>query len=144
MKFRFLTILVASLLLAAGSAAAGNGGPSISGTWVGDGEAMYVDGTSATIVMVAAELEQDGNFFYGVGQFDVEIGGQLISQFGQMSGYISGNAVKGIMGGCFTLPPDCAGAAVLEGKLSGNKMTGTVVDFSDGSVSYVTMHRMDF
>jgi len=139
---KFLKILVAAVfLLAAGSAVAGKGGPIITGVWAGSGQAMYVDGTSAEIVSVYAELIQEGNFFSGFAVFEVTVGG---TQFAQMSGHISGNAVTGVLGGCEGTAPDyyCVGAAILEGKLSGNKLSGTVVDLSDGSTSVITLHRL--
>ena len=63
-------------------------------------------------------------------------------QAGQLSGHISGNAIKGVMGGCFAEAPNCIGAGIFDGKLSGNKLTGTVVDLSDGSTSAITLHRV--
>ena len=138
---KFLKILVAAVfLLAAGSAVAGKGGPIITGVWAGSGQAMYVDGTSAEIVSVYAELIQEGNFFSGFAVFEVTVGG---TQFAQMSGHISGNAVTGVLGVCEGPAPDyCFGAAILEGKLSGNKLSGTIVDLSDGSTSVITLHRL--
>jgi len=139
---KFLKILVAAVfLLAAGSAVAGKGGPIITGVWAGTGQAMYVDGTSAEIVSVYAELIQEGNFFFGFAVFEVTVGG---TQVAQMSGHISGNAIKGVLGGCTQEPAlwACFGAATLEGKLSGNKLSGTVVDMSDGSTSVITLHRL--
>jgi hypothetical protein len=105
---------------------------------------MYVDGTMATIVDVSAELQQMGHFFYGVAEFEVMIGmgPDTMIQGGQISGYLEGNKLKGVLGGCMTAAPDCLGAAILEGKISGNKVTGTVIDFSDGSTSKVTMFRV--
>ena len=141
----FLKILVAAVfLLTAGSAVAGKGGPIITGVWAGAGQAMYVDGTSAEIVSVFAELYQEGNFFSGLAVFEVTVGGvPQPTQFAQMSGHISGNAVTGVLGGCEGPAPDyCFGAAILEGKLSGNKLSGTVVDLSDGSTSVIILHRM--
>ena len=63
-------------------------------------------------------------------------------QLGQMSAHISGNKLKGVLGGCLSEAPDCLGAAVFEGKLSGNMLRGTVMDLSDGSTSVITLHRM--
>jgi hypothetical protein len=143
---KFLKILVAAVfLLAAGSAVADKGGPIITGVWAGAGQAMYVDGTSAEIVSVFAELYQEGYFFSGLAVFEVTVGGvPQLPQFAQMSGHISGNAIKGVLGGCIppAIAPNCAGAAILEGKLSGNKLSGTVVDLSDGSTSVITLHRL--
>ena len=53
-----------------------------------------------------------------------------------------GNKIKGVLGGCFGPPPEeCLGAGTFEGKLSGNKMTGTMLDLSDGSTSYIVLRR---
>lgn len=143
MKFKLLAILALGFLTVAGAAVAGKGGPIISGEWAGTGQAMYVDGTSAEIDSVFAGLYQEGNFFSGYGIFDVTVGGvPQPQQFAQISGHISGNAVTGVLGGCFTEAPDCVGAGIFEGKLSGNKLTGTVVDLSDGSTSVLTLYRL--
>ena len=144
MKHKLLSIIALSFLLVSAAAIAGKGGPIISGYWEGSGQAMYVDGTSAEITLVSAELFQDGNFFYGFAQFEVLIGDnpEPVTHQGQMSGHIKGNAITGVLGGCITTPPDCLGGATLDGKLSGNKLWGTVVDLSDGSTSVVTLRRM--
>jgi len=139
MKYKLLAILALGFLTVAGAAVAGKGGPIITGVWAGTGQAMYVNGTSADIVSVYAELIQEGKFFSGFAVFEVTVGG---TQEAQMSGHISGNSIKGIMGFCPGPAPECFGAAILEGKLSGNKLTGTVVDFSDGSTSVITLHRL--
>ncbi len=143
MNFKFLFALVLSMTVFSGVAMAGKGGPLASGHWTGTGQAMYVDGTTAEIVFVSVDLTQEGNFLYGIAGFAVIIGDdpEPQEQFGQFSGHISGNAITGVMGGCFTEAPDCLGAAIFNGKLSGNAMTGTVVDFSDGSTSVLTLQR---
>ena len=143
MKYKLLSILAIVLLTVAGTAVAGKGGPIIAGYWEGAGQAMYPDGTSAEIVFVGALLSQDGNFFHGGAAFIVIVGeGEPALQEGQMSGHISGNAVTGVLGGCFAEAPDCAGAGILHGKLSGNKLSGTVADLSDGSTSVITLYRV--
>ncbi|MEE4243755.1 MAG: hypothetical protein V2I36_20015 [Desulfopila sp.] len=135
--------LAAGLLLVAGGAVAGKGGPIASGYWMGDGQAIYPDGTVAEIISVAALLSQDGNFIYGGAEFHVIINdGDPVVQQGQISAHISGNQLKGVMGGCLTVAPDCLGVGVIEGKLSGNMLRGTVMDLSDGSTSVITLHRM--
>ena len=140
---KFLKVLLAAVfLLSAGAAVAGKGGPIVSGAWEGTGLAIYPDGTIAEIVHVGALLFQDGNFIYGEAKFAVIIGeDDPVTNAGQMSGHISGNAVKGLLGGCFAEAPNCIGAGVFEGKLSGNKLTGTVLDLSDGSTSVITLYR---
>lgn len=140
---RLLKVLVVvGLLLAAGQAIAGKGGPNASGVWGGQGQAIYPDGTIADITLVEAVLTQDGAFISGYASFQVEIDGdQLEPQAGQMSGQISGNRINGVLGACDPFAPYCAGAAVFEGKLSGNKLTGTVMDLSDGSTSTIVLFR---
>jgi hypothetical protein len=97
----------------------------------------------ADITSVDAYLTQNGKFLSGYASFQVEIDGdELDLQEGQMSGHISGNAISGVLGGCDPYAPYCAGAAVFEGKLSGNKLTGTVTDLSDGSTSMIILYRM--
>ena len=136
-------LIAAGLLMAAGDAVAGEGGPIASGYWEGAGQAMYPDGTGAEITLVQAFLTQDGSFIYGGAEFTVIVGeNDPAMQEGQLSGHISGNAIKGVMGGCFAEAPNCIGAGIFDGKLSGNKLTGTVVDLSDGSTSVITLHRM--
>ena len=141
---KLLKVLVAAgLLLAASIAIAGKGGPIASGAWDGQGQAIYPDGTIADITLVEAFLGQDGNFISGYASFQVEINGEALEpQEGQMSGYISGNSISGVLGGCMPYAPFCQGAAVFDGKLSGNKLTGTVRDLSDGSTSVITLYRM--
>ena len=136
-------LIAAGLLMAAGAAVAGKGGPIASGYWEGGGQAMYPDGTSAEITLVQALLTQDGNFIHGGVEFTVIVGeNDPATQAGQLSGHISGNAIKGVLGGCFAEAPNCIGAGIFDGKLSGNKLTGTVVDLSDGSTSVITLHRI--
>lgn len=142
MKLKIFLVLSLVLLIFSGAALAGKGGPIISGYWEGAGQAIYPDGTIAEIVRVEALLAQDGNFIFGGAAFSVVInGGDPVTQEGQLSGHIRGNAVKGLLGGCFAEAPNCIGAGVFEGKLSGNKLTGTVLDLSDGSTSMITLHR---
>ena len=89
-------------------------------------------------------LHQDGSFIYGGAEFTVIIGdNEPMMQEGQMSGHISGNAIKGLMGGCLAEAPNCIGIGVFDGKFSGNRLSGTVIDLSDGSTSVITLHRMD-
>jgi hypothetical protein len=141
---KLIKVLVAAVfLLAAGVAVAGKGGPIASGYWEGSGQAVYPDGTIAEITLVEALLLQDGNFIYGGAEFMVIIGdNEPVSQEGQLSGHISGNAITGVMGGCFAEAPNCIGVGIFEGKLSGNKLRGTIVDLSDGSTSVITLHRL--
>ena len=140
MKYALRLVLAVAFLMTAATAVAGKGGPNVEGYWVGAGQAMYPDGLSVEILEVQAWLFQDGKFFYGDAMFTVEGAPEPLG--GQMSGHIKGNAVTGLMGVCWTEAPDCEGFGVFEGKLSGNKLSGTVVDFSDGSTSYLTLHRV--
>ena len=139
----FKVLMAVCFLVAASVAVAGKGGPIASGYWEGSGQAMYPDGTSAEITLVQTLLTQEGSFIYGGAKFIVIVGENDPSeQLGQMSGHISGNDLRGVMGGCFTEAPDCIGAGIFEGKLSGNKLTGTVTDLSDGSTSVITLYRL--
>lgn len=143
MKYKILAILALVLLVFSGAVMAGKGGPIASGYWEGSGEAIYPDGTKADIVLVQALLAQDGNFIFGGAAFSVIVGdGELDTQEGQMSGHLKGNKLKGLLGGCLDEAPDCIGAGVFEGKLSGNKLSGTVRDLSDGSTSFITLYRV--
>ena len=142
MKFRLLSMLAISLLLVFAPAWAGKGGPIAEGYWVGAGQAIYPDGTIADITRVEALLFQDGNFIYGDAEFDVVVDGYpMVTQQGQMSGHIHGNALTGVLGGCLGPAPECLGAGTFEGKLSGNKLSGTMRDLSDGSTSVIVLHR---
>ena len=142
MKRKLLAVLALSLLGAAG-AFAGKGGPIIDGFWEGSGQAIYMDGTVAEIVVDFVSISQEGNFVYGDSQFTVTIGDGDPQQLpGQLSGYIHGNVLKGTFGFCITVAPDCVGAAIFEGKISGSTVSGTVIDLSDGSTGVVTLHRM--
>jgi len=143
MRFRLLSMLALCLLFVI-RAVAGNGGPIVAGLWEGTGQAMYMDGTTAEITLVMADLYQEADFVYGVAQFTVIVGDSTVpeTQTGQMSAHIQGNAIKGVLGGCVTTAPDCVGAAIFEGRITGNKLHGTVVDLSDGSTAVVTLNRM--
>jgi hypothetical protein len=139
---KLLSMLVLSLFIVTG-AFAGKGGPIITGQWEGTGQAMYVNGITVEITSVMATLVQEGNFVYGTASFLVMFGEETVSQEGQMSAYIQGNTIRGVLGACLGPPPEaCGGAAVFEGKITGNKVSGTVVDLSDGSTSVLTLHRM--
>ena len=114
------------------------------GQWGGTGEGIYMDGTTSDISLVTAEVfqEEGSNFFYGTAQFTVSVGGNdPVTQGGQMSGHIQGNAIKGLFGGCITVAPDCFGAAIFDGKLTGDDLYGTVVDLNDGSTFTLTLQR---
>jgi hypothetical protein len=142
MKFKVFSILAIGLLLVFAPVYAGKGGPIAEGFWQGAGQAIYPDGTNADITRVEALLFQDGNFVYGDAEFEVVIGDQPpVTQQGQMSAHIYGNVIKGVLGGCLGPAPECQGAATFEGKLSGNKMTGTVLDLSDGSTTIMVLRR---
>ena len=142
MKSILRFFVAVAFLATAATAIAGKGGPTVEGDWTGAGQAVYPDGTSAVILEVEASLLQDGHFFYGEASFIVSIGeSDPFPQGAQMSGHIKGNALTGLMGFCFDDAPDCIGAGVFEGKLSGNRLSGTVVDLSDGSTSFITLHR---
>ena len=102
-----------------------------------------MDGTTAEIVVDLVSIYQEGNFVYGDSQFTVKVGdGDPQTLPGQLSGYIQGNALKGTFGVCITVAPDCVGAAIFEGKIAGNTLSGTIIDLSDGSTSVVTLYRM--
>ena len=142
MKSRLLSLLAIGLLILLAPAWAGKGGPIAAGYWEGAGQAIYPDGTAAEITRVEAMLFQDGNFIFGDAEFEVIVG-ELppVTQQGQMSGHLFGNEIKGVLGGCFAPAPDCLGAGTFEGKLSGNRMVGTIMDLSDGSTLVIVMHR---
>ena len=147
MNLRLLFMLVLSLFIATG-AVAGKGGKNIAGSWEGSGTAMYVDGTTADIDVGPISISQDGAFVWGTvslsytvhnptGDIPVEISD------GKVSGHIQGNVLKGILGFCQTVAPDCVGLSILDGKITGKgkKIEGTVTDLSDGSVSVITIQR---
>ena len=138
---------VVGFLMTAGTVMAGNGGLGASGYWEGAGQAIYPDGTVAEITLVQVLLHQDGSFIYLHGASNIIPGligdNEPMMQEGQMSGHISGNAIKGLMGGCLAEAPNCIGIGVFDGKFSGNRLSGTVIDLSDGSTSVITLHRMD-
>ena len=142
MRFRLLSILAIGLLLVFAPVYAGKGGPIAEGLWGGAGHAIYPDGTTARITRVDAQLFQDGNFIYGNAEFDVIVEGfPMYTQIGQISAHIQGNRIKGVLGGCLPAAPECLGAGVFEGKLSGNRLTGTMLDLSDGSTAYIVLRR---
>jgi hypothetical protein len=112
------------------------------GQYEGTGEGIYMDGTTSVITDVTSDISQEGNFIYGTAQFTVTVGiNDPVTQGGQLSGHIQGNAVKGLFGGCTGPAPECAGAAIFEGKLTGDELSGTVVDLRDGSTFTLTLQR---
>lgn len=144
MKRKLTAVLALSILGAAG-AFAGNGGPVAAGDWEGLGQAIYMDGTTAEIVVDSVTIFQEGNFVYGNAKFTVKVGGGDPQELPgiSLSGYIHGNVLKGTFGFCMSVaPPDCVGAAIFEGRIAGNTLSGTAVDLSDGSTSVVTLHRI--
>ena len=143
MKIRLLSMLALSLFIATG-AVAGKGGKNIAGMWEGTGQAMYMDGTTAEITVDSASIYQEGEFVYGDVSLTYVIGGNSTSQLGQVSGHIQGNVLTGIFGGCQGPAPDCKGVSILDGKITGKgkKISGTVTDLNDGSVSVITLKRM--
>ena len=112
------------------------------GQWEGTGQGIYMDGTTSQITDVTANLSQEGTFIYGTAAFTVTVGVNApVTEAGQLSGHIQGNAIKGLFGGCTGAAPECVGAAILDGELTGNELYGTVVDLSDGSTFTLTLQR---
>ena len=112
------------------------------GQYEGTGQGIYMDGTTSVITDVTSDISQEGNFIYGTAQFTVTVGvNDPVTQGGQLSGHIQGNAIKGLFGGCTGPAPECVGAAIFEGKLTGDKLSGTVVDLRDGSTFTLTLQR---
>jgi len=122
----------------------GGDGQVVAGHWEGTGQAMYMDGTTAEITLVTADINVEGDFVYGTAVFTVIVGDSVtpVQQAGQISGHIQGNAIKGILGGCTGPAPACAGAGIFDGKVTGNELFGTTVDLSDGSTSTLTLQRI--
>jgi len=146
MKYKVLAMLALSLFIVTSAVAGkGEGGPNIAGMWEGTGQAMYMDGTTAVFTVDFASIYQEGKFVYGDIQITTIVGeNDPVTQPGQVSGHIQGNVLKGTFGGCLTVAPDCFGVSTLEGKITGKnkKISGTVIDLSDGSTGVVTMTRM--
>jgi hypothetical protein len=112
------------------------------GQYEGTGQGIYMDGTTSVITDVTSDISQEGNFIYGTAQFTVTVGvNDPVTQGGQLSGHIQGNAIKGLFGGCTGPAPECVGAAIFEGKLTGDELSGTVVDLRDGSTFTLTLQR---
>ena len=63
MKRTLLTLLASALLCIPGITVADSDEPTTEGYWEGNGRAMYVDGTQATISFIGALLFQDEKFF---------------------------------------------------------------------------------
>jgi len=120
----------------------GGDGLVAAGQYVGTGQGIYMDGTTSEITDVTANVSQDGNFIYGTAAFTVRVGvNDPVMQGGQLSGHIQGDAIKGLFGGCTGPAPDCVGAAIFDGKLTGSELFGTVVDLRDGSTFTLTLQR---
>ena len=112
------------------------------GQYEGTGQGIYMDGTTSQITDVTANLSQEGTFIYGTAAFTVTVGVNApVTEAGQLSGHIQGNAIKGLFGGCAGPAPDCVGGAIFEGKLTGDELSGTVVDLRDGSTFTLTLQR---
>lgn len=140
MRSKIFLVFVLTAFGIAG-AFAGRGGPSVEGYWIGSGQAIYLDGTVVEITRIEAWLEQTGAFVHGETFFTVAFGPDELTFPGLASAYIKGNVIRGTFGLCETVAPDCQGAAVFEGKIAGNKLSGTVVDLSDGSSGFVSLKR---
>jgi hypothetical protein len=112
----------------------------VDGQWEGSGEGIYMDGTTSDISIVTGEIfqEEGSNFFYGTASLTSSVSG---TQLGQISGHIQGSAIKGVFGGCIDVAPDCFGAAIFEGKLTGDVLNATVQDLNDGSTGTLTLQR---
>ena len=120
----------------------GGDGLVAAGQYVGTGQGIYMDGTTSEITDVTSNVSQDGNFIYGTAAFTVRVGvNDPVMQGGQLSGHIQGDAIKGLFGGCTGPAPDCVGAAIFDGKLTGSELFVTVVDLSDGSTFTLTLQR---
>ncbi len=143
MVYKQLSILALTLSIVT-SAFAGKGGPTVAGMWTGNGQAIYMYGTIVDIEVNEASLYQKGKFVYGDTQITIKIDDEVVAtQSGNMSGFIQGNTIKGTFGGCdSTIPPVCAGAAILEGKITGKTLSGTVIDLSDGSTGMITLKKV--
>jgi hypothetical protein len=112
------------------------------GQYAGTGQGIYMDGTTSEITDVTATVSQEGAFFYGAAAFTVTVGANApVVQQGQMSGYIQGNVIKGVFGGCTGAAPDCFGVAIFDGTLTGDELLGTVLDLDDGSTFTLTLQR---
>lgn len=120
----------------------GGDGLVAAGQYVGTGQGIYMDGTTSEITDVTSNVSQDGNFIYGTAAFTVRVGvNDPVMQGGQLSGHIQGDAIKGLFGGCTGPAPDCVGAAIFDGKLTGSELFVTVVDLRDGSTFTLTLQR---
>ena len=120
----------------------GSDGQVAAGQYAGTGQGIYMDGTTSQITDVTANISQEGTFIYGTAAFTVTVGvNDPVTQGGQLSGHIQGNAIKGLFGGCITVAPDCVGGAIFDGKVTGDELNGTVVDLNDGSTFTLTLQR---
>lgn len=120
----------------------GGDGQVAAGQYEGTGQGIYMDGTTSVITDVTANIFQDDTFIYGMAAYTVTVGvNDPVTLGGQLSGHIQGNAIKGLFGGCTGPAPECVGAAIFEGELTGDELLGTVVDLSDGSTFTLTLQR---
>ena len=120
----------------------GGDGQVVAGQYEGTGQGIYMDGTTSVITDVTANVSQEGTFIYGTAAFTVTVGvNDPVTQGGQLSGHIQGNAIKGLFGGCIGPAPACEGGAIFEGKLTSDELLGTVVDLTDGSTFTLTLQR---
>jgi hypothetical protein len=107
------------------------GPANIAGVWTGDGEAILPNGDICYVNPIEGTVFQKGTLIYGTFDFTVESGncpgGSGISFTGNIS---AGNQIKAVLS-----VEDFGGIGVLDAKLMGKKISGVLVDFSDGSTT---------
>lgn len=127
------------LMLASGIA----GAAGLDGNWSGTADAIYPDGTVVAGINFDGTVNQDpsweglfqGNFIF------------TIPSVGATSGLVTGfigadGKFSGLLSVVLTAGDPPVAVAVVEGKLSGNRITATTRDFSDGTTSVLWASRV--
>lgn len=135
----FRGMLVPVLLLATASVAiAGD----LNGIWRGEAEAIYPNGDSLAGLQFDGTIyqQEESGLFYGSFTYTLPGLGQIS---GAITGYIArGGEFSGLLSAFLSEGDPPTAVALVDGKLTGNKITATTRDFSDGTTSLLKASRV--
>jgi hypothetical protein len=128
-----------ALLLSGGLAAAAD----LDGNWAGTADAIYPDGTVVAGINFDGTVNQDPSWnglFQGSFTFTIPSVGATT---GLVTGFIGADGkFSGLLSVILSAGDPPVAVAVVEGKLSGNRITATTRDFSDGTTSVLWAFRV--
>ncbi|MGD9388655.1 MAG: hypothetical protein PVI87_10570 [Gammaproteobacteria bacterium] len=134
-KLRGLMLFVA-LLFASGLAMAGD----LNGNWSGEADAIYPNGDILSGLLFDGAIYQQENsgLFYGTFTYTIPDVGEIS---GELTGHLESSGDFSALLSVALGPGGPQAVAVLEGKLTGNKIVATIRDFSDGTTSRLEARR---